>query len=46
MEIYRNDIKKINNKNNKNNNDNFTKLTQRYGISLITFAISRKCVRY
>ena len=43
MKIYRNDIKKINN---KNNSDNFTKLTQRCGISLITFAISRKCVRY
>ena len=40
MEIYRNDIKKINNKNNKNNNDNFTKLTQRYGISLITLVIT------
>lgn len=41
MKIYRNDIKKIN-----NNSDNFTKLTRNHGISLITFAISRKCVRY
>ena len=37
MKIYRNDIKKINN---KNNSDNFTKLTQRYGISLITLVIT------
>ena len=36
MKIYRNDIKKINN----NNSDNFTKLTQRYGISLITLVIT------